>query len=200
VTTDRGAHVLFSGKVPAGLSAMQTLSRARKVGTRYGGRYVQSIDGVSGSLGAQKDWFLFVNGVESDTGAADVKIRPGDVEWWDYRSWKGKAMTVPVVLGAFPEPFLHGFQWAKPGATVLYTDPSDAGAAHAIARAVHGTLKAELTPPGVIKTWMNRGNTILVGGPGVPSIQKTGNLVLLRLPSKEAAHLASLRYEYGTGE
>ena len=32
-------------------------------------------------------------------------------------------MSVPVVVGAFPEPFLHGFQWAKPGATVIYWQP-----------------------------------------------------------------------------
>ena len=121
VTRDRGAQVLFEGEVPAGLTAMQALVRAQKVETRYGGRYVQAIDGVSGSLSAQKDWFFFVNGVESGTGAAEVRLRPGDVEWWDYRSWRvGKtgAMTVPVVVGAFPEPFVHGFQWAKPGATI----------------------------------------------------------------------------------
>jgi hypothetical protein len=118
VTRDRGAQVLFEGDVPAGLTAMQALVRTRKVETRYGGRYVQAIDGVSGSLSAQKDWFFFVNGVESGTGAAEVRLRPGDVEWWDYRSWRGGAMTVPVVVGAFPEPFVHGFQWAKPGATI----------------------------------------------------------------------------------
>ena len=118
VTSDRGAHVLFAGKVPAGLTAMQALVRVQKVSTRYGGRYVQSIDGVSGSLSHEKDWFFFVNGVESDTGAAEVHLHPGDVEWWDYRSWRGGGMSVPVVVGAFPEPFLHGFQWAKPGATI----------------------------------------------------------------------------------
>ena len=118
VTSDRGAHVLFTGTVPAGLTAMQALVRREKVGTRYGGRYVQAIDGLSGSLSAEKDWFFFVNGVESDTGAAEVRLHPGDVEWWDYRSWRGGGMSVPVVVGAFPEPFVHGFQWAKPGATV----------------------------------------------------------------------------------
>jgi hypothetical protein len=118
VTSDRGAHVLYAGKVPAGLTAMQALVRVQKVSTRYGGRYVQSIGGVSGSLSAEKDWFFFVNGVESDTGAAEVHLHPGDVEWWDYRSWRGGGMSVPVVVGAFPEPFLHGFQWAKPGATI----------------------------------------------------------------------------------
>src|SRR4029077_12687601 len=72
VTRDRGAHVLFEGDVPAGLTAMQALVRVQKVSTRYGGHFVQSIDGVSGSLSAEQDWFFFVNGVESSTGAAEV--------------------------------------------------------------------------------------------------------------------------------
>ncbi len=142
VTQDHGAKVLFAGTVPAGLTAMQTLTRVEKVGTRYGGRYVQSIDGVSGSLSAEKDWFFFVNGVESGTGASEVKLKPGDIEWWDYRSWKGSGMTVPVVVGAFPEPFVHGFQWAKPGATVLYFTKADAAVARRLAADVHGKTKA----------------------------------------------------------
>ena len=150
VTSDRGAHVLFTGKVPAGLTAMQALVRVQKVSTRYGGRYVQSIDGVSGSLSAEKDWFFFVNGVESGTGAAEVRLRPGDVEWWDYRSWRGGGMSVPVVIGAFPEPFLHGFQWAKPGATVLYWEPRDAAAARRLAAEVGGhTLSRRSRGPGL---------------------------------------------------
>ena len=58
VTSDRGAHVLFTGEVPAGLTAMQALVRAQKVETRYGGRYVQAIDGVSGSLSAREGLVL----------------------------------------------------------------------------------------------------------------------------------------------
>jgi hypothetical protein len=107
VTHDRGAHVLLVRSVPAGETAMQALTRAVKLKTRYGGRYVQGIDGVEGSLSARRDWFYFVNGIAPDRGAAEVELHPGDVEWWDYRSWDdGK--EVPVVVGAFPEPFLHG--------------------------------------------------------------------------------------------
>jgi hypothetical protein len=119
VTRDRGARVLYTGTVPAGLTAAQALERRLKVTTRYGGRFVQSIDGVAGSLSAERDWFFFVNGVEADQGAAEVRLRPGDVEWWDYRSWAHGQLSVPVVVGAFPEPFVHGFQWAKPGAAVV---------------------------------------------------------------------------------
>ena len=61
------------GSVPAGLNGIQTVERKLKVTTRYGGRYVQSIDGVAGSLGGQRDWFYFVDGVEGDRSAAEVR-------------------------------------------------------------------------------------------------------------------------------
>src|SRR5205823_13684918 len=43
ITSDRGAHVLLTATVPAGLTAMQALSRKAKIETRYGGHFVQSI-------------------------------------------------------------------------------------------------------------------------------------------------------------
>jgi hypothetical protein len=108
VTRDRGARVLLTATVPAGLTVMQALDREADIETRYGGRYVQSIDGVAGSIERQADWFYFVNGIEPDVGAAEVRLRPGDVAWWDFRSWEGEP-EAPIVVGAFPEPFLHGF-------------------------------------------------------------------------------------------
>jgi hypothetical protein len=63
---------------------------------------------VEGDAGKQRDWFWYVNGMEGDRSAAEYRLRRGDVEWWDYRSWRGQ-MRVPVVVGAFPEPFLHGY-------------------------------------------------------------------------------------------
>ena len=144
VTRDRGRQVLFTGSVPAGITAMQALERVQKVTTHYGGRYVQSVDGVSGSLTGEQDWFLFVNGVEADVGATSVKLRPGDVEWWDYRSWAHGQMTVPVVAGAFPEPFLRGFEWAKPGVATVFA--ADKGVARALAKEVRGSVSAKAMP------------------------------------------------------
>lgn len=79
--------------------------------TRYGGGFVQSIDGVEATTrgGRRYDWFFYVNGVESPVGSADVGLRDGDRVWWDYRDWS-TAMRVPAVVGSFPEPFLHGFE------------------------------------------------------------------------------------------
>jgi hypothetical protein len=182
VTQDHGAKVLFSGSVPAGLTAMQELTRVQKVGTRYGGRYVQSIDGVSGSLSGEKDWFFFVNGVESGTGAAEVKLKPGDIEWWDYRSWKGSGMSVPVVVGAFPEPFVHGFQWVKPGATIK------GGGALA-------TLLQRLIPAGP-----NEIDIESTAPPDEAVAERQGNKVKLVLGARIAEQLSSdptaLRYRY----
>jgi hypothetical protein len=126
VTRDRGADVVFTGTVPAGLTAIQALERVQKVSTRYGGRFVQSIGGVSGSLSGERDWFYFVNGVEEDVGAAEFRLHPGDVEWWDYRSWAHGQMSVPVVVGAWPKPVAGDV-------TVTGAEP----AARVLARALH---------------------------------------------------------------
>ena len=108
ITRDRGAEVVLSTTVPAGISALEALRRKAEVETRYGGRFVQAIDGIEGDIAGQHDWFYFVNGYEADISAADYELHDGDVLWWDHRSWEG-AIRQPVVVGAFPEPFLHGW-------------------------------------------------------------------------------------------
>lgn len=120
VTQDRGAEVVITASVPAGLTVMQALQRVAEVETRFGGRFVEAIEGVEGSLGEQRDWFYFVNGIEPDLGAAEVRLREGDIAWWDYRSWR-EQMAAPVVVGAFPEPFLHG--WGGERRPALVTAP-----------------------------------------------------------------------------
>ena len=48
------------------------------VSTRFGGRFVQSIDGLKGQgAGGSRDWFFFVNGVESEVGAAEYELSLG---------------------------------------------------------------------------------------------------------------------------
>jgi hypothetical protein len=136
VTRDQGRHVLLAKSVPAGLTAMQALDRESVIRTRYGGRYVQSIDGLAGSLTRRHDWFFFVNGIEADRGAAEYRLHAGDVEWWDYRDWGRYGEHVPVVVGAFPEPFLHGFGGTVRPAYVIGSGPG----ARAIARAIRGRV------------------------------------------------------------
>ena len=136
VTRDEGKTVLLARSVPAGETAMQALDRVAKISTRYGGRYVQAIDGVSGSISSRHDWFYFVNGIEADRGAAEYVLRAGDIEWWDYRDWGRVGERVPVVVGAFPEPFLHGYGGKVRPAVVIGASAS----ARTLARLLHGTV------------------------------------------------------------
>jgi hypothetical protein len=90
-------------------TVMRLLQRNAKVDTRFGGGFVQSIDGLAGgrSAGRPVDWFYYVNGVEASRGASSTSLRGGDRVWWDRHDWSA-AMRVPAVVGSFPEPFVHG--------------------------------------------------------------------------------------------
>ena len=136
ITRDRGAHMLLQRQVPAGLTAMQALDRVADIKTRYAGRFVQSINGLSGSLSARRDWFYFINGYEADRSAAEYRLHDGDVEWWDYRSWN-RRMRAPIVVGAFPEPFLHGFDGKRLPAVVVDTFCLQRAASRRLARMLH---------------------------------------------------------------
>lgn len=183
VTRDRGTHVVFSGSVPAGLDAIQAVERKLKVTTRYGGRYLQSIDGVEGSLGAQRDWFYFVNGVEGDRSAAEVQLHAGDLLWWDYRHWTPATESIPVVAGAYPHPFVDG-------ETRVVGDRS---LAQPIARQVHGTVGG----------LGGARNVIVIGGslpPGAVRIEPFRRGYRLDLGTRIARTLArnpaALRYRF----
>lgn len=134
VTRDRGATVLHVGKVPAGTTAMQALQRVAKVKTRYGGRYVRSVDGVAEQ--GRRSWFYYVNGYLADQGSAEYRLRAGDVEWWDYRSWHDP-LDDAVVVGSFPEPLLHGFGGTLRKTVVVSFDPA---LGERIARLVGGSV------------------------------------------------------------
>jgi hypothetical protein len=137
ITRDRGAHVILQRSVPSGLTAMQALDRLADIKTRYAGRYVESIDGIEGSIAARSDWFYFINGYEADRSAAEYRLRDGDVEWWDFRSWRTR-MREPVVVGAFPEPFLHGYGGSRLPARVVFTVAAQRALAERLATLIGG--------------------------------------------------------------
>jgi hypothetical protein len=111
VTRDFGERQVRSvrfDKVREDQTVMRLLASRFDVKTRYGGRFVQSIGGVQGhGAGGRRDWFFFVNGVEAHKGAAEYTVRPRDVVQWDYRRWD-EAMSVPAIVGAYPQPFVSG--------------------------------------------------------------------------------------------
>ncbi|MEA2398159.1 MAG: hypothetical protein QOK25_1715 [Thermoleophilaceae bacterium] len=111
VSRDFGHSLLDSAKVTQvrqSDTVMRFLQAAHsKVETRYGGNFVQGIDGLAGDRAARRDWFYYVNGIEADVGASDYSLSPGDRIQWDYHSWRA-TMRVPAIVGAYPEPLLHG--------------------------------------------------------------------------------------------
>ena len=83
VTRDFGARVLHhSGalKLRGQETAMSLLSRNYPITTRYGGGFVESIDGLAGGQEGSKplDWFYYQNGVQASKGAAATNVSRGD--------------------------------------------------------------------------------------------------------------------------
>src|ERR687891_2136554 len=127
VTRDRGEQLLLETTVDAGQTLLRALRSEADVETRYGGRFVTAIEGVEGGLSVQRDWFWFVNGIEGDRSAVEYRLRDGDVAWWDFRSWAEEERR-PVVVGAFPEPFVHGWEGRARPVAVRYAPGLAAGA------------------------------------------------------------------------
>jgi Domain of unknown function (DUF4430) len=119
VTRDYGQEVILQEEdsIDESDTVMRLLDRNAEVSTRYGGGFVQSIDGLAGSQsgGRRTDWFFYVNGIESPVGSAEYDLSDGDRIWWDHRDWTA-AMRVPAVVGSWPEPFAHGFEGERWGA------------------------------------------------------------------------------------
>jgi Domain of unknown function (DUF4430) len=128
VTRDFGTASVGSvsdSKVAGSQTVMRLLERSFKVTTRYGGGFVESISGLSGSS-ARRDWFYYVNGIEAPAGAAGTSVHRGDRIWWDLHDWSATD-SVPAVVGSFPEPFVHGTGGRRLPTTLACA--SDAGAA-----------------------------------------------------------------------
>jgi len=89
VTTDCGADVvLVKTPVDPDQTALQALDRVADIETDDGGLFVTAIEGVEQDTDAQLAWLYYVNGVMAETGAAEVTLEEGDVEWWDLHDWE----------------------------------------------------------------------------------------------------------------
>ena len=105
VTRDFG-HAELGAASTKTLREDQTVMRLMRsefdIETRFGGRFVEAIDGLEGTgASGMRDWFFFVNGVESEIGAGEYELSPGDRVQWDYRRWD-TAMRVPGDRGRVP--------------------------------------------------------------------------------------------------
>jgi hypothetical protein len=168
VTRDYGSVVLGVHSTPAGESALNGLRRVAKVGTSYAGRFVQSIDGLSGDRSAGVDWLYFINGIAPDSGAADIDLHPGDREWWDRRYWSDLVQT-PVAIGAWPEPFVHGYGGHRhpvsvsgPACASAITDALRAAGANVVTEAADYRVEVETFAQAAseLADWRGRGLTV----------------------------------------
>lgn len=109
VTREFGAEPVLNRSLAAkeSDSVMRLLEGEADVETRYGGGYVHAIDGVAEEQrgGDPYDWFFYVDGEESQIGAAEVELQGGARIWWDYRNWSA-TNHVPAVVGSWPAPFV----------------------------------------------------------------------------------------------
>ncbi|HSC04700.1 MAG TPA: DUF4430 domain-containing protein [Solirubrobacteraceae bacterium] len=128
VTRNFGAASVGSAsepKVPGSQTVMRLLERSFRVTTRFGGGFVQSINGASGTS-SRHDWFYYVNGLQATLGAAGTSVHRGDRIWWDLHDWSATD-SIPAVVGSFPEPFVHGTKGRRLPTTLACAP--DAGAA-----------------------------------------------------------------------
>ena len=115
VTRDFGNEQLHEGidseTASEGDTVMRLLQANYEVQTRYGGGFVQAVDGIAGGRadGRRADWFYYVNGIEAPVGAAERRVTAGERVWWDHHQWEA-AQRVPAVVGSFPEPFRTGIE------------------------------------------------------------------------------------------
>ena len=124
VTRGFGQVTISAARAAPGQSALDALRRMSHVSTSYGGRFVQAINGLAGDQSQGMAWLYFVNGIQANVGSADYTLHPGDREWWDYRYWND-LIQVPVAIGAWPEPFVHGYGGDAPAVSV--SGPACAG-------------------------------------------------------------------------
>lgn len=129
----RPVGAVNAAHVPGSETVMRMLERSFHLQTRYGGGFVQSVDGHSGTS-AQRDWFYYVNGVQAKQGAASTPVHRGDAIWFDLHDWRA-TNSVPAVVGSFPEPFRHGIA-GKRLPTTVECAPDVAAACRRVAAAL----------------------------------------------------------------
>lgn len=165
VTRDFGATTIDKElTVPAttGLTAMRQLQAHNDVETTYSGRFVNAIDGLQG--GGGEDWLFYVDGIDSDTAATEVRLSGGETVQWDFHPWQSVKLTGAIV-GAYPEPMLGR------GAEVSCADQSGE-ACDAVTQSLRTAgVKLDSPSQNVVAVHVGTWND-LRGSKGVPDISK----------------------------
>lgn len=141
VTKDFGSELLVEKQVDIekGWTVLEVMEANLETATKQDGIFVNGINGLEskngGISGKRLDWFYYINGVCADVGAGDYEVRPGEVIWWDYHTWKNMGSANSAVIGCYPEPFLHGYR-GKIGEVVVMTSEKNLSLANEIQQAL----------------------------------------------------------------
>ncbi len=116
ITKGNGAKTLKSKvvNVESNKNAMDYLKDVADVAELQGKGFINGIDGLinvdikdlsvadrkAGLLG--KDWFIYLNGKLTDTGATGVKPKAGDTLNFDYHEWDWHSLMEPGYSGTIP--------------------------------------------------------------------------------------------------
>lgn len=132
----------------SGKSVMKLLQESATVGTAFGNGFVQSINGMAAGKGgdARRAWLYYVNGLAADVGAAQCIPECGDCIAWDLHPCNG-AVTVPNLIGCFPQPFL-GLRKRGAAPLLVLHDAHSSESARALARSLErqGAGKTRVQP------------------------------------------------------
>ncbi|HZK43261.1 MAG TPA: DUF4430 domain-containing protein [Syntrophomonadaceae bacterium] len=105
---------------------LQLMQNNLDLETSYGNSFISSINGIKMRQGMKRsDWFFYINGIASHTGLRDYKLNAGDKIFWDYHLWSA-GPTNNAIIGAYPEPFLHGYRGNINPTKILYDTDSQA--------------------------------------------------------------------------
>lgn len=126
VTQDFGNELLLDEPVVLdnGANALDALEKVAKVETKYGGGFIEAINGIRSQYSqgrAKKDWFFYVNGISANVGVMDYELSEGDVGHWDFHDWSFHAF-IPAVIGDFPQPFVGGYQGKNLPTIIVYDE------------------------------------------------------------------------------
>ena len=125
ITSDFGTEILFDEmvSVPAGTSAIDAVRMCTEITTAYGGGFITSINGIKSGYMltpvVRSDWFLYVNGMLTNTGGQGYITQPGDTIHWYYRNWSFR-QNVSALVSDFPQPFLNGYAGRTLDTLIIY--------------------------------------------------------------------------------
>ena len=124
VTSGFGEDVHFEEaiRIPSQMSLMEGLQQIADVETKYSGGFIHDINNIRSTYeSGDSDWFVYINGIQTRTGANRYNLLPGDVAHLDLHNWEFRQF-IPSIIGDFPEPFLHGYEGDVRPTIVVYED------------------------------------------------------------------------------